>query len=191
MIDFIKKYSYQVVRNVIMQVAMVIFALMISFPFAEDGKELYLMLSSVFALIFYLCLIYTTQWDLGFSDSVKIEAGRYEFDKYLGLKISLLANIVNIILGVIILISSFIPSAEALNANSMAIATFIQAYYAGIKTYVFKILLNAYEPAFIYLLMVIPTLIASTLGYIMGVKRKRVLFFLPLPNTKEERNNFR
>ena len=191
MLDFIKKYSYQVVRNVIMQVAMVIFALMISFPFADDGKELYLMLSSVFALVFYMCLIYTTQWDLGFSDSVKIEAGRFEFDKLLGLKISLLANIINIILGIIILISSFIPAAESLNANSAAVATFIQAYYAGIKTYVFSILLNSGEPAFIYILMVIPTLIAATLGYIMGVKRKRVLFFLPLPNTKEERNNFR
>ena len=191
MLDFIKKYSYQVVRNVIMQVAMVIFALMISFPFADDGKELYLMLSSVFALVFYMCLIYTTQWDLGFSDSVKIEAGRFEFDKLLGLKISLLANIINIILGIIILISSFIPAAETLNTNSSAVATFIQAYYAGIKTYVFKVLLNTYEPAFIYILMVIPTLIAATLGYVMGAKRKRVLFFLPLPNTKEERNNFR
>lgn len=164
-----------------------VFALAVSFPLAGDGNEFYLMLSSLFSLIFYLCLLYTLTWDLGFNDSLKIEAGRMKFDPLLGGKISLGANVVNIILAVIILITSFIPAVGSVYSNSSAIATFIQAYYAGLKSYFFSGLIANSEPSYIYLLMIIPSLLSSTLGYIMGAKKKRILFFLPLPSTKEER----
>ena len=165
------------------QLGMTMFGLVLSM--ATNQNDTLFLLSSIFAVIFYLVLLYTMTWDIGYAEKIRIDGKRLEYRPLKGLWISLCANIGNIILGILITASyysattfitnpatgSFYPSAPDAAVNvygvSLTIANLFEGMYSGIISTYF---LNY---PWIYILITVPALLTCMLAYIMGVKGKR------------------
>ncbi len=189
-INFFKEHSYTMIRMLIYQVGMTVFGLMLAMATATN--ETLLLLTSLFSIAFYLCLIYMMTWEHGAKDKIRIDGGRMNPAPYKGMLIALGANTVNIALGLLTIIGYFCTSdfeagIPAWSANMYAIcgtiAKFIQAMYTGVL-YIFA----KSEPlnSISMLIIVIPAILVSGFGYLMGSKEKRLFGFIsPKPNTKD------
>ena len=198
MLGFIKENSYSVFKMIINQIAMAIFGLALTF--ATSNFDVIFLIVSIFAALFYMVLLYTMTWDVGFEQSRSIEAGRRKYIKLSGVYMSLLANALNIILGIMIVVGyysstefiirdaageitsdpalavSFAPSAPEWAANVYGIgkiaATFLSGMYNGIIASLPK--LNPW----IYLMIVVPSVVVCGIAYPMGVRGKHFTKFL-------------
>ncbi len=171
---FFKDNSYTIFKMFINQIGMTIFGIALSF--ATPSKTLFL-LSSIFAACFYMVLLYTMTWDIGYEEKIRIEAKRLDFIKYKGLYMSLIANIPNFIIAILIIIGRYVPGAAGVMAIGSGAAAILEGMYIGIINVVFK-----FNP-FAYLLIIVPSLITCTIAYIAGVKGFRIL-----PPPKNEHN---
>ena len=262
--ETIKKYSYDMVKMLLNQVGIAMLALVMTIATFTNDKLYFI--TGVFCMIFYIYLLYAMMYDMGSKDKPSIDGGRSIFNPLKGLWISLGANVINIICGVMIAVFSFfivmqspvavldaagneiqvytrteaegsysytevqlfsnsggkVSAAEYENAKysetvnknggvtliydkdgneldlysdsgmklstnqnavknwasnlygvPYVIATFFQAMFAGVRDRFFQ------NNDFFYLLTPILPVAFSTLGYYMGAKGKRILFFLP------------
>ncbi len=166
---FFERYSYESMRMLLNQVATSIFgfALAIASIFAKN--DTLLLITSIGALIFYLALNYGVAWRVGSRDKITIDRNMRPFQPSLGLLISLLANSLNLLLAILGLIGTLagIGGLEAIGENG---ALFCQGMYQGLLAVIHLdgIALNNYW--WVYFLLPLPTMIASLLGYIAGVK---------------------
>ena len=103
----IKENSYDIVRLIINQVGISIFALVLytSLGFVgENSEELEFGLRTVFSLFsifFYWALIYTMMWETGAKDQIRIDGGKLEDVKGKGAILSAAANLPNAFLALI------------------------------------------------------------------------------------------
>jgi len=185
-INFFKEHSYTIVKMIINQIGMTVFGLMLAM--ATASNETLLLITSLFSVGFYMCLLYMQSWDCGAKDKIRVDGGRLKYFPYKGIFISLCANIVNIILALLAVIgylfttdmANGIPEWSAnLYGVCSTIAKFIQAMYLGIT----RLLLP--DTPFVLLLIIVPALFASGLGYFMGLKEKR-LFGFAVPQKRPE-----
>ena len=163
---FFKDNSYSIFKMFINQIGMTIFGIALSF--ATPGNTLFL-LSSIFAACFYMVLLYTMTWDIGYEEKIRIEAKRLTYNKFKGLYMSLFANIPNFIIAILVFVGRYIPGASGAFAIGSGAAALLEGMYIGIINVVFK-----FNP-FGYLIVIVPSLIACTLGYIAGVRGFRIL----------------
>ncbi len=166
---FFERYSYDSVRMVLNQVAMAIFGFGLAITAVTAESDTLLIVTSVGAIIFYIALTYGTAWKVGSRDKITVDRGMRKFTPLLGLLVSLLANSLNILLAILGMIGSLagIGGLEAIGENG---ALWIQGMYQGLLAY-FTIggeTLNNFW--WIYLLLPIPALLTSMIGYIAGVK---------------------
>lgn len=194
MFNFLKENSYLIFKMIVNQIGMTMFGLVLSMP-TSVNDNLFL-LSSVFAVVFYLFLLYTMTWDIGYEEKTRIDAKRMRLRPLKGFFMSLTANLINLILGVLIAVGYYtatayqmseagilFPTAPLASVNlfgtARTIATILEGMYAGIIN---RFFLSA---PYIYLLIPIPAMITCTIAYLAGVKGKRLLpFFAP----KEKRD---
>ncbi len=175
---FIKDNSYSIFKMFVNQIGMTIFGITLSLATVQN--DTLFLLSSIFAACFYMVLLYTMTWDLGFEEKIRIDAKRLKYNRFKGLYMSLLANIPNFIIAVMVIggyycSTSFIDGAPAspvwaVNVYGVGklVAGIIEGMYGGIINNIF----NASPWA--YLIIVIPSLITCTLAYIAGVKGFRI-----------------
>jgi hypothetical protein len=180
MMNFLKENSYLIFKMLVNQIGMTMFGLVLSMATHENNTLL--LITSIFAVLFYMVLLYTMTWDAGYAEKIRIENNRLRFVPLKGLYMSLVANIPNIILGVLAVIGYYggvlkngVPAspewAVNLYGTAKIIALFIQGMYSGI--------VGLYFPAtpWILLLIVVPALVTCTVAYIAGVKGKRITRF--------------
>ena len=74
--------------------------------------------ATIIATGFYVYLIYNVMWDKGGQDRIKVDGGRDEKNLLKGLWISLIANIPNIILAILITVSNFNKSTDMVPSYS-------------------------------------------------------------------------
>ena len=145
---------------------------------AGANKYTLMLLASCFASFFYLFLIYNVVWERGGQDRIKIDGGRAERKPLTGLFVSLFANIPNLILAALILISQpFAANAEwagNLNVVCRSICLIWESMYAGFVSY-----FSPNNPI-IHLLYVFPAVIVSTFGYMIGLANKKMFSFLDI-----------
>ncbi len=193
MIRFIKENIYESVRMFVNQIAITIFGLMLVFAVSvlsdksgvrqglADGL---LVGTSLLSILFYLYLLYYMTYELGQKDGIKIAAGRMTYNPWKGFFISLIANILNILLGLLELISklcingislmqpvSSVVSSElspvwAIDLYSVChtIARFIQGMYIGVGSVWFE------GAGFYDLLTPFVAIIVCTVTYRLGVR---------------------
>ena len=156
------------------QVGMTMMGLMLSF--ATYNNNLLTLISSLFSIGFYLYLLYTMCWDIGAKDKIRVDSKRMAPMKLKGLWMSLIANIPNLILAVCVIIGRLSISDAVTNSGNFwfvtkMIATCIQGMYAG--------LLELYAPynPIAYILIILPALAASELGYYLGYREHRIFGF--------------
>ena len=287
MLKFIKENSYDIFKLFLSQIALAFFGLVMTMWTANISDQVFLIVG-IFSVIFYIYLIYIIVHDNGAKDRPAVEAGRAKPNYLKGLYLSLCANALNIICGVMVVVFGFFlvyqQPAKAVDATGaetklyykikgsdeiypvefveysdktmiglysdsgddvyiydngmrpvalkqsgsagetltpcdkdgnelelfsrsgdtlniersavqnwatnlygvpMVIATFTQAMYKAVHVTLFG---NA---DWFYLVMPLPTIAACTLAYYLGVKGKRILFFLPeLKDPKKKRMRY-
>ena len=141
---------------------------------AQSQKAWLMLFASVFASLFYLFLVYNVIWEKG---------GRAARKPLKGLMISLVANIPNFILALIVLISNPFKEtaawAASLNVAGRALCLLWEGMYAGLVSY-----FSPHNPI-IHLLYIFPALAVTTFGYILGLNNKRILSVFELKQPKK------
>ena len=183
---FFHDYSYNIVKMFVNQFAISIFGVSLTLATTQahlesSGFDTFTLIVSILAVIFYLFLIYTLSWEIGSKDKISVDVGKKTYRPHLGLLLSLIANIPNILAALIYAIATAIGS-ESMMFVVRLIATLIQGMYFGIITTVSLpiggtyVQLNSLWPTFF--LMVIPAMLISWLAYFLGHKNFRIFSFL-------------
>lgn len=183
---FFHDYSYSIVKMFVNQFAISIFgfSLTIATTSAHAGSEGFDLLTfivSIFAVIFYLFLIYTLAWDIGAKDKISVDVGKKPCRPHLGILLSLVANIPNILLALLYTIAT-IANLSGMTFIVRLIATLIQGMFFGIITSVSLpiggsyVQLNSLWPTFF--IMVLPAMLTSWLAYFLGLKNFRFFSFI-------------
>ena len=188
MLNFLKMRSYDAVKMFVTQCAISIFGLVLSLASLMAENETLRLGCSVFAILFYLFLLYTSAWELGSKDHIPVQYGHRPYRPHTGLWISLLANSLNFLLAVGISIGALFNACKPLGAVCQTIAIMAQGMYAGILALETG---NTMYPMlnqlwYMYLIIPIPALLTSWIGYYFGIKNvKFTKFFDSHSDTKK------
>lgn len=187
---FLKQNSYDIVKLYINQIGITIFSLIMytAGGMIKEGGGISLSLQvgiSVFSTLFYFVLIYTAAWDWGAKDKIRIEGGRINRDSFKGLKMSAMANSINAILTLVMIIFGAFASGFATSAYSVAsmFSFLTMSMYHGITRGVLSLFTNdlsvAYRPllGLGYLLLAIVSILVTHMGYRFGLKEKKIFSF--------------
>lgn len=185
MIRTIKENLYTAIKMNLNQAAMCVFGGMMSFAGVASKSDTVLALLSAFSIVFYLFLIYAMFYEMGQKDGIKINAQRLRYEPFKVLWISLFANSLNFLLGILAVVFKAIVNggehllhnmanydistlhpAWALDAYRICdtLAKAIQIMYAG----VLKVLFSA--NVFALVIIPIPAVLVAVFSYRMGVK---------------------
>ena len=150
---------------------------------AQSQRTWLTLFASAFATIFYLFLIYTLLWEKGGQDRIRVDGGRAERKPYMGLLITLAANIPNIVLGLLdigtrLMMDPSNPDRLPGKINSVVrgIVLLWEGMYAGFVSYAHSIIPNhPYLLSLTRLLIVVPALFVGGLAYYLGLCNRRLL----------------
>lgn len=168
--DFFVKHSYNAVKLFLNQIVIGIF-FGVGFLFVANKLEnpTFKIAASVLSILFYLFLEYTVAYKLGTEDRLSVEMGRAKADYLLPIKLWLLANSINILLAVFIMLGQIFSSVGffgAVGGVSVTIAMIIEGMYVGI------LLLAPHW--YMYFLITLPALVVIFLSYVAGLKSKKI-----------------
>lgn len=191
---FFHDYSYNVVKMFVNQFAISIFGFSLTIAttsahVGSAGFDFLTFIVSIFAVIFYLFLIYTLAWEIGAKDKISVDIGKKPYRPHFGLLLSLVANIPNLILAALYLIATLAKSSNMTFVFRL-IATLIQGMYFGIITSISLpiggayVQLNSLWPTFF--LMVVPAMLTSWLAYFLGMKNFRFFSFIGSKKSSNE-----
>lgn len=180
MIAFIKNNSYLIFRLILNQIGMTMFGLMTSMAAAAvdtalagggEVRRTCMIWVSVFSVLFHMFINYMALKEEGQKDKIRLDAGRAEYTPLRGLYIALTASVPNIVLGVLIILTAFIPADFAIGicGTSKLIASIIQAMYWGLMLGVSGVATIAELPSVWFILIPIPTVICGWISYRNGL----------------------
>ena len=193
---FFHDYSYSVIKMLVNQIAIAIFGTSLAFATTHAhldsaGFDTFTLIVSIFAILFYLFLIYTLTWEIGAKDRISVDVGKKPYRPHLGLLLSFLANVPNLILAVLYFVASAFSLSEMMFFVSL-IATLLQGMFFGtmitLKLPVGAggayVALNTLWPTFF--IIIIPALLTCWLAYYLGHKNFKIssLFVPEKKNTE-------
>lgn len=195
LLNFLKQNMHRIMRVLVNQVGIIIFALIMNMTASVMDEELrpaMTLVASIFSVCFYLFLVFFAMREEGGADGVKIDAGRMTFDKTYGLKIGLCATAPNYVF-VLLMLIGLLLGIEYNDAGAIAggtglgvwtagyyITMMIQSMYSGVLKAIFGVFaLSESLWAALIAYAVTPLLapVASWLGYLYGKKK-------PLPSRR-------
>ncbi|MBR4292308.1 MAG: hypothetical protein IKT54_01690 [Clostridia bacterium] len=178
MLEIIKKNSSFIFKMIVNQIALTVFGLVLSVA-TYQNKPLHVF-TGIFAIGFYLVLLYTMSWEAGIADKVRVDAKRIPYQPYKFAIISLAANSLNILLALVATIcwafnsfSYYLSNEGAYNIYRIcnAIGRFIHGMYAS------SIALISPDNPLLLFPIILPAIIACTYGYFLGVNGKTIRHF--------------
>lgn len=168
MITFLKKRSYDLVTMFVTQLAISLFGLALAFAVPTNQAALRIG-TSIFSVLFYLFLIYTRLWELGYKDHNAFRRGEKGLTRIEGLYMGLAANVTNLIAAVLIFIGWLSANTviDAIAGGATVVALLSEGMYIGIlSTTVNGTALNSI--GFMYFVITVPMIVTSTLAYLAG-----------------------
>ncbi len=174
--EFWKYYSYSIVRIFIDQLVIAILGLAMALgtsasvnSVGEEKARLYTVITSVFAILFFLFMVAELCFRQGAADKEKTDLGRFEKNNLTGLYMGLIANIPNFILTMGYTVFYFIEATKGSVSGFFGLAVkLIFGEYLGLFSIKMNdALLSSFPP--IYFLAILTILFASTLGYYLGI----------------------
>ena len=172
---FLRDHSYDAVKMFLNQFATAVFGFVLALAAGKAQNAVLRNVTSGFAIAFYLFLLYTMTWEIGFRDKNAVDNGRKEKKPLTGLWISLLANSINFLLGIFIMLGSLtnVSVFGKIGGVCASIAVLIEGMYTGV-------LANHVAPEtplnsfwWVYLLLPVPALVTCLIAYILGTKDKK------------------
>ncbi|MBQ3508015.1 MAG: hypothetical protein IJA91_05630 [Clostridia bacterium] len=166
---FFERYSYESVRLALNQIAISMFGFALAMSAVKANSDALLLWSSIASIVFYLALTYGTAHKTGSQDRLSIEYGKIPFRPLRGLLVSLVANSINLLLAILIMIGSLchVPTLEDIPG---AIALLIQGMYQGILAVIHIGEQPLNEMWWAYFIITVPAMLISTVGYVAGAK---------------------
>lgn len=183
-VKHIKSHSYDIVRLVIDQLGISVFALVlyISMSIAgENNAELGFalnILASVFSIGFYFALLYSVVWEIGAKDRIRIDSGKAEKFGLKGALLGFAANIVNIVFAVFVIIGELLrnfadfDSLNGVIAVVIVIIRFTSAMFLRLVNAICMSFGGGYDNLYqsvIYLMFFILTVGVCHFGYTLGM----------------------
>ena len=198
---FFHDYSYSIVKMFINQIAIAIFGTSLTFATVSvhgnsDSFDVFTLVVSIFSACFYLFLIYNIAWEIGAKDRISVDVKKKPYRPYLGIVLSLLANIPNLILVSIYAATSLSGAAQA-SSIVRIISCFANGMYFGLLTAV-RVFFNGewlqLQVFWVsFLIAILPAIITSGIAYFLGHKNFKFFGFLTnkKPNISQERPNMK
>lgn len=195
---FFKKNLSLISKLFINQIGMTIFGIVLTMAvnMAAKGKSVFLLCVSLFAVLFYLALIYNVMWDAGARDIIRIENGRQPDSKLYAFKVSLFASVPNLFFALLMLIGFVLgyvlewSFGVLLYGITHIFVGLFESMYAGC----FSVILDAFaDNAFLeylvatllYIFSSLPMILVSMGAYALG-KRNIYLFGKRKPKSDKE-----
>lgn len=198
---FFHDYSYSVVKMFINQIAIAIFGTSLTFATVSahgnsDSFDTFTLIVSIFSACFYLFLIYNIAWEIGAKDKISVDVKKKPYRPYLGLVLSLLANIPNLILVTIYALTSMSGPTQASSVVRI-ISCFANGMYFGLLTVVRVFFdgewlqLQVFWVSF--LIAILPAVLTSGLAYFLGHRNFKFFGFITnkKPTVSNERPNMK
>ncbi len=190
--NFFKDNSYYIIRLFGTQVGLTVFGMMLSFATADISMGLFLA-ASVFSVLFYLALMYSTVSEVGYKHAEKIASGRMRLSKPFGLYLCLAAYIPNFLVLILMWIGVIFGSSQTwagtLGGVANTVMHVIFSMFWGIDRAV-AAALNPADPeqvallisSVVYTVSMLPGLLVSALAYALG---RRGISLLSRPDKKQ------
>ncbi|MBQ4071760.1 MAG: hypothetical protein IJD51_05045 [Clostridia bacterium] len=189
---FFKENSYDIVKIYITQIGIAIFSFMLSTgagmisPDSSVSKPLQLILS-IFSFGFFYALLFYSAWEWGAKDKIRMDSGRLTGNGLKGLFMGLFANIPNLILTAISIISYTVclGNGSKFFASVGGVCSLIYRFtanmYHGTVQACFSFLKDGDTNLVFFLVEAIAFLVFSLLstaslqiGYVLGVKKSNL-----------------
>ncbi len=177
-----KTNSYSITKMILNQFGIAIMSLMLV-TITQARTEL-LLLACAYAAVFYAVLLYMMTWELGAKDRIRADAGIIRFDPLHGVKLSLVANIPNFLIALLMLVGYLFGVllmaegwAQSMYMISHAIGVIWESMYTGLITAcIDSEVVNGLSPLYLlaYSLTPLPAIAASAFGYLMGSHDRRL-----------------
>lgn len=180
---FFKQNLRLVSQLFINQIGMTIFGIVLTMAvnMAAKGKAPFLLGVSLFAVCFYLALIYNVMWDAGAKNIIRIETGRQEKTPFFALRVSFLASVPNLFLALLMLIGFLLgyvwdfPFGVLLYGIVHILVGLFESMYAGC----FSVILDAFADnavtqylvaTLLYIFSSLPMILVSVAAYELGTR---------------------
>ena len=127
-------------------------------------------------MLFYCYLLYTSAWDIGARDKIKVDGGRMASIPLKGIYLALAANTLNILLALLAIIGYYLGSLLSLEwaAGMMAVCYNIWWLLNGMFNAVLRFAELGALKFWLMLVAVLPALISCGLAYFAGLKNFRL-----------------
>ena len=178
--NFFKQYSYSMIKMFVNQFAISIFGCLLAMAAAAAGNDILMLLVSIFAIAFYLFLIYTMTWEIGATDRISVDVGKKPYRPHTGLWLSLIANIPNILIALAYTVGYPFMTTQKWAGSICSLmrvgALLIEGMYRGLTS---VIVLPSGNPLWYawwsYFLIIIPAILTSWIAYFAGFKNFRLV----------------
>ena len=178
--DFFHRYSYSIVKMFINQFAISVFGTTLAMATSATKNDVFTLCVSIFAILFYLFLLYTMVWELGAKDKISVDVGKKEYRPFTGLWMVLLANIPNFIFALLYTIATPYMATQSW-AGTMAFvarlySVICEGMYLGVMTVLpmgAEVTLN--QMWWTYFAITLPAIVTVTLAYYIGHKDFRFI----------------
>ncbi len=178
--EFFSEYGKIVSKILINHIAMTVFGIIVLISTSKSRVLFHA--SGALAILMYMFLLYMIMWELGAQNKVRVEAGRIKKDRWLGLKISLVANSLFILVSLVEMILWFFVTPDAVTGvnNACGVLKIIMNYVYGMY-----LSISSLAPNFgaMHLLLAIPAILCCTLSYLAGLSGMKCIF----PDKKENK----
>lgn len=179
--SFFKQYSYNVVRDLLNQFAISLFGAMLSLATSVAESKTLSIVVSIFAIVFYLFLVYNTTWELGAKDRVSVDVGKKPYRPHTGLVISAISNVPKLLIAIMFVITAYlIPNAD-IAATMEAIVRLAYMLLGGMYTGLMMSVkissdgMTMISAWWAYFVFIIPALAVSWIAYYAGFKNFRLI----------------
>lgn len=179
MLKYYKKNSKIITKLILYQIGAAILGVILTS--AAIMSEWLFLLVGIFSAGFYLVLLYTAMWEEGGSERIRIDGGRAEWKPWRGFFISLMANIPNMLLAILIIFGNVFgsksgPFAWVFAGSIGAVASVVARFWEGMYL-AFIQLYSPYNPIG-FVLVMIPSIAVCTVAYMLGLHNRRILGFI-------------
>lgn len=188
--ELFRTRSYEMVRMFLNQFATSIFGLVLAIAAGRAQNTVLRNVTSACAIVFYLFLLYTMTWELGFADRAAVEAGRKPKKPFTGALLSVAANLINWLLAIFIMLGNLlcdVPFFSGLGGFAGTAVHILEGMYTGLlANHVGGNPLNSYW--FVYFLLPLPAILISGISYLLGLKDIKFtgLFNVQYPESDRE-----
>jgi len=178
---YIKSNAYLITNQILNQFGAAMMGLILSAALGGSTNEGLILAVGIFSIGFYMVLQYTSLWDAGARDIIRVEGNRLKYRPYAGFVMSIFSSIPNFIIAILITVGKVfgetIENGGAFGfewAGTMyTVGRFIALFWESMYNNIVR-LYSPHNPIAFFLIP-LPAMFAAGLGYYAGMKNFQII----------------